>query len=245
MKHPAERSVTRLPKPCLHPAHLPVALLTLVLLAPPAVRAAEEHHHHQHPEPVSGADPHAHHRAMLEQAQPGPATATDVTLHNATLLTQNGAQVRFASDVIADRIVVMDFVYTTCTTVCPVLSAVFGQVQERLGDRLGQEVSLVSVSVDPVRDTPPRLKAYADRHRAQDGWIWLTGDKSQVDQVLTGLGAYAPRFEDHPAMVLVGDGRSGTWIRFFGFPGPDQILAAVDELTAARQAAAAAQSLQE
>lgn len=219
-------------------ADLPVALLTLALLAAPGVRAAEEQHHHHGLPQAGAADPHAHHRAMLEQAPPKAGTSADVKLHDQSLLTQDGERVKFASDIIGDRIVVMDFVYTTCTTVCPVLSAVFAQVQERLGDRLGQEVLLVSVSVDPTRDTPARLKAYAAKHQARDSWVWLTGEKPRVDQVLTGLGAYAPRFEDHPAMVLVGDGRSGSWVRFFGFPGPDQILAAVDQLVAARQAAA-------
>ena len=131
----------------------------------------------------------------------------------------------------------MDFVYTTCTTVCPVLSAVFGQLQGRLGQRLGRDVFLVSVSVDPIRDTPSRLQAYAAQHQAGPGWIWLTGDKPAVDRVLEGLGAYAPNYEDHPPMVLVGDGKSGNWTRFFGFPGPDQLLAKVDELVGARVAA--------
>jgi protein SCO1/2 len=168
-----------------------------------------------------------------------------VQLHDRTLLDQDGEPVRFATDVIGDRIVVMDFVYTTCTTVCPVLSAVFGQVQNRLGERLGKEVALVSVSVDPGRDTPQRLKAYATSHHAEPGWVWLTGDKTSVDEVLDGLGAYTPNFEDHPSMVLVGDGRSGNWSRFFGFPGPDQLLAVVDELAMARQAATAQHSIQE
>jgi protein SCO1/2 len=215
----------------------PAALLSLALLAAPGVRAVEEQQHHHGLAPAGTADPHAQHRAMLEQAAPSSGTSTEVKLHDEALLTQDGERVKFASEVIGERIVVMDFVYTTCTTVCPVLSAVFTQVQDRLGDRLGQEVLLVSVSVDPTRDTPARLKAYAARHQAQDRWIWLTGEKPRIDQVLTGLGAYAPRFEDHPAMVLVGDGRSGSWVRFFGFPGPDQIVAAVDQLVAARQAA--------
>jgi len=140
--------------------------------------------------------------------------------------------------VIGDRIVVMDFVYTSCTTVCPVISAVFGQVQDKLGEQLGDEVVLVSVSVDPVRDTPQRLKAYAATHNAKPGWIWLTGGKRTMDEVLDGLGAYSPNFEDHPSMVLVGDGRSGEWSRFFGFPSPDRIMDQVNALQAARQTAA-------
>jgi protein SCO1/2 len=138
--------------------------------------------------------------------------------------------------VIGDRIVVMDFVYTTCTTVCPVISAVFGQVQNKLGDRLGDDVVLVSVSVDPVRDTPQRLKAYSKIHKARPGWIWLTGQKSTMNAVLDGLGAYSPNFEDHAAMVLIGDGQSGQWSRLYGFPNPDRIVEQVNALRAARDA---------
>ncbi len=134
------------------------------------------HEHHQHHEHAASGDddPHAHHRAMMNKpAEPAETTKVDLLDH--TLVDQHGKDVKFVSDVIGDRIVVMDFIYTSCTTVCPVISAVFGQVQTKLGDELGDEVVLVSVSVDPARDTPQRLKAYAATHKAQPGWIWLTG----------------------------------------------------------------------
>ncbi len=192
-------------------------------------------------EDSTDSDPHAQHRAMMKEKSDSTATQASVKLHDSVLVTQDGDSVHFVDDVIADRIIVMDFVYTTCTTVCPVLSAILGQVQERLGDRLGTNVHMVSVSVDPGRDTPERLKAYSESHRASAGWVWLTGEKTAVDDVLRGLGAYTPNFEDHPSMVLVGDARSGTWKRFFGFPGPEKILAAVEELEMARQMASARQ----
>jgi protein SCO1/2 len=222
------------------PSHPVSNLLALALVfAPLAMAAAEGEHDHHHQGAAAGgdADPHAHHRAMLN-APAAPAKSADVDLRDLTLIDQDGREVQFVSDVIGDRIVVMDFVYTSCTTVCPVLSAVFGQVQARLGDRLGDPVALVSVSVDPTRDTPQRLKAYAARHDAQPGWVWLTGPKTTMDDVLDGLGAYSPNFEDHPAMVLVGDGRTGEWKRFFGFPSPDRLMEQVNALQAARQQAA-------
>jgi cytochrome oxidase Cu insertion factor (SCO1/SenC/PrrC family) len=152
-------------------------------------------------------------------------------------MDQSGAQVRFKSDVLADRIVVMDFVFTTCTTVCPVLSAVFARVQGRLGERLEKEVRLVSVSVDPTQDTPARLKAYSASHRAKTGWTWLTGSPEDIKQVLEGLGAYTANAANHAPMVLVGDVRTGRWVRLNGFPSEEQILAKVDELAANRREA--------
>jgi protein SCO1/2 len=180
-------------------------------------------------------DPHAKHRAMMKQ-KAQPAESVDVDIRDRVLVNQYGDDVKFATDVIGDNIVVMDFVYTTCTTICPVLSALFSQVQTKLGDSVGSEVRLVSVSVDPIRDTPQRLKAYSEKHHAGEGWFWITGVKPAVDDVLTGLGAYTTNFEDHPTMVLVGDGRTGEWKRLFGFPNPDRIVQIVNDLRDQRKA---------
>ena len=98
---------------------------------------------------------------------------------------------------------------------------------------------MISLTVDPLRDTPERLKAYSEKHHARDGWVWLTGDKQTVDEVLQAMGAYTPNFEDHPSMMLVGDRNSGEWSRFLGFPGSGNIMEKIDELSAARNAQSA------
>lgn len=185
------------------------------------------------------SDPHAQHRQMQKEQSKMPAASMTIDVPDAALVTQDGDAVRLVSDVIGSKIVVVDFVYTTCTTVCPVLSATLRQVQKQLGDRLGNDVLLLSISVDPTRDTPKRLKAYAGNLGARDGWIWLTGDKTVIDGVLKAFGAYTPSFEDHPSMVLVGDGASDQWGRFLGFPGTEQLMKRIDELGAARLQAAA------
>jgi cytochrome oxidase Cu insertion factor (SCO1/SenC/PrrC family) len=102
----------------------------------------------------------------------------------------------------------------------------------KLGDRVGDDVVMVSVSVDPLRDTPARMKNYASKLGAGDGWVWLTGQKQDITDVLEAFGAYTPNFEDHPSMILVGDGTSGKWARFLGFPAADQIIRKVDEFSA-------------
>jgi protein SCO1/2 len=200
-----------------------ICSLLATLLVMPSIGAADE-------------DPHAKHRAMMKQRTEPTAVSADIDLRDRLLVDQDNQERMFVSDVIGDNIVVMDFVYTTCTTICPVLSALFTQVQGKLGDAVGDEVMLVSMSVDPVRDTPQRLKAYSAKHRAGEGWLWLTGPKGDVDDVLIGLGAYTSNFEDHPSMVLIGDGRSGEWKRLFGFPNPDRIVQLVNDLREQRKA---------
>ena len=185
---------------------------------------------------VADEDPHAKHRAMMKQKSDPVAESVDIDLRDRQLVDQNGQEVMFVTDVVGDNIVVMDFVYTTCTTICPVLSALFRQVQEKLGADVGEEITLVSMSVDPIRDTPQRLKAYSAKHGAGGGWLWLTGQKTVVDDVLNGLGAYTTNFEDHPSMVLIGDGQTGEWKRLFGFPNPDRIVQVVNDMRERRKA---------
>ena len=177
---------------------------------------------------VFAHDPHEHHGAAAKAP-----SAAKVVLRDVPLLDQGGKGVRLAQEVIGNRIAVVNFIYTTCTTVCPVSSATFQQLQQKLGARLGKEVVLVSVTVDPLRDTPQRLREYAGRYQAREGWVWLTGAKPDVDGVLKGFGAYSARFEDHPAMVLVGDARTGAWTRFLGFPSVDELMARIDTMQVA------------
>lgn len=184
-----------------------------------AAMAAQAHEAHHHP---------------ANTVKPGAAETVRVKLPDTLLTDQDGRSVRVAADVFGDRIVVVDFVYTSCTTICPIASALLAQVQQRLGERMAQDVRLVSFSVDPVRDTPPRLKAYAQRYDSGPGWIWLTGARPQVDEALRAFGAWTPNFENHPPLVLVGDAKAGRWLRFYGFPTPEQVTAAVRDLTAQR-----------
>jgi protein SCO1/2 len=95
-------------------------------------------------------------------------------------------------------------------------------------------VVLVTVTLDPTTDVPRRLKREASKYAAKPGWLYLTGDKQNVDQVLRGLDAYFADFTQHPPMALVGDGRTNTWRRFNGFPRPKDMLAELDALAEAR-----------
>jgi protein SCO1/2 len=177
-------------------------------------------------------------------AMPTPSVTTqgeavEIELLDLALLDQDGRKVRFKSDVIGDRLVVIDTFYTSCDTICPILSALFVNLQNKLGNRLGQEVVLVSISVDPGIDIPVRIKKYAKRHGARPpGWIFLTGSKRSIDRVLRGIGAYVRDYTQHAPAILVGDGRHGGWTRYYEFPMPDLVLERVDELQNARLAKA-------
>lgn len=200
---------------------------------PPTVAATDLH---------AGHAGHGNHANHADHAGPAAADAkrpedVSVRFADVMLLDQDSRARRLRTDVIGDRIVVMDFVYTTCTTVCPVVSAIMGEVQYKLGARVGRDVALVSLTVDPVRDTPARLRDYARSRGAGAGWSWLTGSATAVNDTLKGLGTWTPNFEDHPVVMMVGDGRSGKWMRFYGFADPAALVAQVESLIAARGAA--------
>jgi protein SCO1/2 len=158
--------------------------------------------------------------------------AVDVQLFDLELLDQDGNKVMFKSDVISDKIVAMNFIFTNCPTVCPILTYMFVELQNQLGDRLGKDVLLISVSVDPVRDIPKRLRVYARKHDAGQGWVFLTGQKKNIDMVLVGLGAYSDDIWDHATKVLIGHAGLGDWTSLYGFPGPDEIMGRIDILRA-------------
>jgi protein SCO1 len=172
--------------------------------------------------------------ASLAASQDGKPALVKVQLHDLQLLDQDGKSLRFRSDAIADKLVAITFTYTTCTTICPILDSIFAKLQDKLPGRLGKDVALITVSIDPVNDIPPRLKAYAGKLKAKPGWTFLTGNKVNVDKVLTGLDMYSADILNHTPSFLVGDGRTGVWRRFYGFPSSDKLLAALNELSAAR-----------
>ena len=175
------------------------------------------------------------HTAMTTDTKPDDHLNIEVQLYDLELVTQDGKRVKFKSDVIGDKLVAMTFIFTSCTTICPIYNAIFTQLQDLLGERQGREVILISLSLDPVRDIPRRMKREAKKFKAKPGWFYLTGEKLNVDQVLKGLDAYIVDFEEHPPSALIGDGKTGTWRRFNGFPMPKQLLAMIDELAAARE----------
>jgi len=182
--------------------------------------------------PAAGAaEDHSKHRQHGQPGKNEPALGkVQIKLPDTVLTDQNGKSAKLKTEVLADRLAVVNFIYTTCTTVCPVQSALIADLQRRLGERSGKEVSLISVSVDPLRDTPLRLKEFAARYKAGPGWSFLTGSRQAVDEVLKAFDVYTPNFADHPAAVLVGNPRTGEWVRLFGFPSTDQILARMKEL---------------
>ena len=132
---------------------------------------------------------------------------------------QNGRRLRFHSDLIAGKVVAINFIFTTCTAICPVLTASFRRVQQELGEE-NRDVQLISISVDPTTDTPERLRDFAAKFKAEPGWTFVTGGKNEIDSVLQALGVAVADKNDHTPMVLIGNDATGFWTRAYGLISP-------------------------
>lgn len=170
--------------------------------------------------------------ALSASAKP---SFVNITLQDLDLQNQDGKRLKFKSDAVGDRIVAMTFTYTNCTTICPVLDSIFVRLQDLVGPNLGKDVALLTLSIDPVNDSPARLKQHAAKLKAKPGWTFLTGKKTDVDIILKGLDVYAPDIYDHPPAVFVGDGKKNVWKRLYGFPSAEKIMAMIKEFEDARK----------
>ncbi|WP_460415288.1 SCO family protein [Pseudomonas sp. microsymbiont 2] len=202
----------------MNPLHGPTLLGLSLMLASQLVLAHAGHDH--------GAKPEQPPAARQEKAS--------VRFVDVSLLDQDGMPVRLEQDLVGDHLVVMGFIYTSCTTVCPVVSSIMSKVQQQLGGRVGEEVRLVSISVDPQRDDSRRLAGYARAFQHGPGWSWLTGSPYAISETLKGLGSFSANLAEHPPLILVGDGRTGHWTRYYGFTDPNVLVSEINRLSARR-----------
>ena len=160
-------------------------------------------------------------------AEVGPA---ERYFGDAELIDQNGVQRRFFSDLLAGHVVVINSFFSSCGGSCPVMAGTLAKLQKHLGARLGREVVIVSISVDPEHDTPDKLKQWAQRYGAQPGWYLLGGEPARVNAVLSKLGQAVEAPDNHSPVMLIGNVDTGLWKKVFGLGNAKDVIAAVDEV---------------
>ena len=157
------------------------------------------------------------------ETTPATESVSSMKIPDAEVYDQSGKQLNFYSDLVKDKVVAINFVFTTCTAICPSLAATFRRVQQEATAR-GLQVQLISISVDPTTDTPERLQDFAAKFKAEPGWTFVTGEKSRVDSVLQALGAAVVNRNDHTPMILIGNEASNYWTRAYGLTSPTKIV---------------------
>ena len=150
-------------------------------------------------------------------------TVENYTVPDVVLVNQDGAKVHLKSFMETDKPVILDFIYGTCTTICPVLSASFANLQNRLGPDV-QKVRLVSITIDPENDTPKVMKEYLKKYHAKPGWDFLTGTRTDIDRVMRAFNAYIPNKMSHYQLTLLRSPADGTWLRISGLMSSSELM---------------------
>ena len=150
---------------------------------------------------------------------------TDVVLIN-----QNGEKMRFYSDLLQGKVVIINSFFATCQGSCLPMNRNLEKVQAALGDRVGKEVFIISISVDPAVDSPASLKEYAKKLHAGPGWYFLTGEKPNVDFALKKLGQFVDDKQDHLNIFIIGNERTGLWKKAFGLAQSDELVKVVESV---------------
>ncbi len=146
------------------------------------------------------------------------------------VVDQNGKVHRFYSDLMRGKRVLINFAFTTCKTACSPVTANLAKVQKQLGTRVGKDVTMITISVDPVNDTSANLKKFSAKFKARPGWYFLTGTPENVHGLLKKLGGYTDDPEKHSTVLLIGDTKTATWVKSIAMEKPERIVDAVVRL---------------
>ena len=170
------------------------------------------------------------HEQQTQERQSFTRTVASYEPPDVTLVDMNGASISLASALKYDGPVLLQFIFTTCPTVCPVMSGTFSAAQERLGADLAR-VRMISISIDPEQDTPERLREYARRFKAGRQWLFLTGDLDQIVAVQKSFDAYRGNKMRHEPLTFLRAAHGNTWVRLDGLMSAAQLVAEYRRLT--------------
>lgn len=164
------------------------------------------------------------------QPAESPSAPVRLSIPDVEILNQDGKKQRLFTDLVKGRKVVINFIYTTCTAYCPLTGDNFARLQALLGERLGKDVYLLSISTDPETDSPAKLKAWSERFRPKDGWTFVTGETPAMQTLLRAFLGEGPRRGFHTPVAFVMDDKSGAWKRTSGLEQPAKLVEALDQL---------------
>jgi len=149
---------------------------------------------------------------------------------NLAVKTQDGKTVRFYDDLIKDKIVIISFIYTSCTDICPLTTARLSQLEERLGDLVGRDIFFISMTVDPKRDTPERLKQFSAAFTTGPGWTFVTGDPEDIRAINYKFGERSEILSEHRNQIVLGNDATGEWQRDSAFSDLNRLVMTVRSL---------------
>lgn len=177
----------------------------------------------------AASDPHAKHREMMQSNVRYVKSVAPYSMPEVEVFDQHGDRKLFQKLMESDSPLVLNFIFTSCTTICPVLSATFSQAQTELTNRHLPPI-MVSITVDPDYDTPERLADYAETFRAGPNWMFLTGGKDEMLAIQKSFDAYRGDKLNHLPLTFLRVAPGSPWIRLEGFTSASQLLQEYDDL---------------
>ncbi len=192
---------------------------------------AAEHDHNQHKMEAMdkhsehnnspAKDEHAMHRATMDKSGYS-VTTENYEIPDVKVIDQSGEVMKLSSIVNSDKPIALNFIFTTCTTICPVMTSTFSKMRQHLGKE-GDEVHFVSITVDPEYDRPEVLKEYAENFRVGSNWAFLTGDSVIILKVIRSFNAYFGSKMNHRPLTLLKKPGSLSWTRIEGLASGSEL----------------------
>lgn len=168
--------------------------------------------------------------ATAVAAQQTDKSAAEKYFTDIQLVNQNGEKMRFYQDLLQGKTVIINSFFATCQGSCLPITRNLEKIQEALGERLGHDTHIISISVDPTVDTPGELAAFGKKFHARPGWYFLTGSKENVEFVLKKLGQFVENKQDHSNIIIVGNDRTGLWKKAFGLAKSEHLIEVVNSV---------------
>jgi protein SCO1/2 len=192
-----------------------VATLTVALTAsfPSGANAADE----------AGGTEHAHHHHPIDNPNPVTRSTVEITIPELELVRDDGRKVRLPVEIDDGRPVLLTFIYTSCTAICPVVTRTLTGFQDRLGAE-SRLLHMMSISIDPEQDTQARLREYAQQHEAGPQWQHYTGTSESSIAVQRAFNVYRGDKMNHTAVMFLRAAQGKPWVRLDGFLTPAELM---------------------
>jgi len=220
---------------------LPVfAVASLVLAQASSIRAEDQSQYyggrevegvddsHEDHDGHEGHEDHSMHMKMMQQHDYS-VSSKKYTIPDVTLLAANGDEVSMGDLLAADKPVALNFIFTTCTTICPVMTATFAKMQRELDREQLDHLQVVSISIDPEYDRPDVLRSYAKRFNASDSWLFLTGRSEDINAVMRAFDAYAGSKMNHQPLTFMRKHPQQPWLRVNGLASGKDLAKLIDK----------------
>lgn len=167
--------------------------------------------------------------ASLPAQDHGWPVAAQVSVPDVPVVTQTGERLHFSSQLLKGRVAIVTGFFTSCTSMCPITQESLAHVAKLLGPRLGKDVIIISLSVDPENDTPARMQAWGEKFHIASGWTLASGSKADMQKLLKSLDLYVDLPQRHQSLLMVG-GESSGWVRVSSWTPAEKLVKLVDSV---------------